>query len=155
MLSYLWLNARVSCRKIHGGGKVHADKLPLFLRKTPQKGSPAWASLQCSWARLSARCGEERTVAARVQRGYEKVYAPCKTQHPIELLTLVLGEAVWDLLCRALRSSWLGIRKLVSSHLHPGTSSTWSFSPCPQILLFLTLTWSLLDVLMFQLPACL
>lgn len=29
------------------------------------------------------------------------------------------------------------------------------FCPCPQILLFLALTWSLLDVLMFQLPALL
>ena len=45
-------------------------------------------------------------------------------QHPIELLTPVLGEAMWDLLCRALRSGWLGIHKLASSHLYPGISST-------------------------------
>lgn len=62
--------------------------------------------------------------------GISQVHKHCKTQHPIELLTLVLGEARRGLLCRAMRSGWLGIHKLVS------TSSTCGFLPAPKFSVF-------------------
>lgn len=118
MLSYLCLNAWSFLQKNAWRKQSACCWILLVLRKTLLKGSPAWASLQCSWARLSRRHGEEHTGAARAQRGYEKAYIQYKTQHPIELLTHAFGEDLWGSTLQALRSGLLSDCLAVNSTQH-------------------------------------